>query len=280
MQMAKVARLDWLAKAGFAARGIVYILFGWIALSARGKADEGQKAVFDTVQEMPLGNILLTLIAIGLVAYGIYRLTCGFLDIDGKGDDLKGLAGRAAQVGSGIIHLVLGYAATQFLGGGGPHGAAADSENSKDAARTLLDLELGGVGLWIVAAGFLFDAGLQLRKAWKGSHMKQCAPDTPPFAKTIGQIGMATRAFVFALIAYSFVRVAQTDSAEQAKAAGSAVASLQESPTLYMLVAIGLILFGVFSLILARYRIVPAIDIAGAAKDGARAAQAKVAARD
>ena len=46
-----------------------------------------------------------------------------------------------------------------------------------------------------------------------------------------------------------------------------------------MLVAIGLILFGVFSLILARYRIVPAIDIAGAAKDGARAAQAKVSPR-
>ena len=274
--MARVARLDWIAKAGLTARGVVYILFGWIALSARSKTDQGQKAVFDTVQEMPLGNILLTLIAIGLFAYGVYRLTCGFLDIDGKGDDAKGLAGRAAQVGSGIFHLVLAYTATQFLGGQTPEGAAQGSKNSQDAARTLLDFELGDVGLWIVAAGFLFSAGVQVRKAWKGSHMKQMAADAPPFTKTIGQIGVVTRAFVFALIAWSFIRVAQTDNAEQAKAVGSAVASLQDNPNLYMLVAAGLILFGVFSLILAKYRVVPAIDVADAAQAGARAARAKI----
>lgn len=277
--MAQVARLDWIAKAGFAARGTVYILFGWIALSAGAKTKEGQKAVFDTVQEMPLGDLLLTLIALGLVAYGLFRITCGLLDIEGKGDDPKGLAGRAAQFFSGVFHLALAYTATQFLGGGKPEGGAEGSENSEQAAKTLLDLNLGDVGLWAVATGFFFAAGLQVRKAWKGSHMKQCAPDTPPFAKTIGQIGLATRGVVFAVIGYSFIRVAETNSAGQAKAAGAAVLSLRDSPTLYTLVACGLILFGVFSLILARYRIVPAIDVASAAKGKAHEAQAKIAAK-
>ena len=85
--MAKVARLDWLAKAGFAARGIVYILFGWIALSARGATKQGQKAVFDKVQDMPLGDLLLTVLALGLFAYGIFRLTSGLLVIEGYGDE-------------------------------------------------------------------------------------------------------------------------------------------------------------------------------------------------
>ena len=279
--MARVTRLDWIAKTGFAARGIVYILFGWIALSARGKTDEGQKAVFDKVQDMPLGDVLLTVLALGLLAYGVFRLTSGLLDIEGKGEEPKGLAGRAAQVGSGLFYLLLAYTASQFLGGGKPSGNATGSGSSQEAAKTLLDLDLGDVGLWLVALGFLAAAGLQVRKAFTGSHMKQCAPDTPAFAKTFGQIGLITRGLVFAVIAYSFIKVAQTNDPGQAKAGGAAIASLLgSSPMLYKLVAVGLIVFGVFSLILARYRIVPAIDIAGAAKDGARAAQAKVSARD
>ena len=266
--MANVTRLDWLAKAGFAARGIVYILFGWIALSARGKTDEGQKAVFDRVHDMPMGDVLLTLLALGLFAYGIFRLTSGFLDIEGKGDDPKGLAGRTAQVGGGLFYLLLAYTASQFIGGGEPEGDATGGESSQDAARTLLDFDLGTIGLWLVATGFLFAGGLQVRKAWKGSHMKQCAADTPAFAKTLGQVGLVTRGLVFAVIAYSFVKVAETDDPSQAKAGGAAIASLLgSSPTLYKLVAVGLIVFGVFSLILARYRVVPAIDVASAAKD-------------
>ena len=278
--MAKVTRLDWLAKAGFAARGIVYILFGWIALSARGKTNEGQKAVFDKVQDMPMGDVLLTLLALGLFAYGIFRLTSGFLDIEGKGDDSKGLAGRTAQVGSGLFYLLLSYTASQFLGGGKPSGNTTGSGSSQTAAKTLLDLDLGDVGLWLVALGFLAAAGMQVRKALKGSHMKQTAPDTPAFAKTLGQIGLIARGFVFGVIAYSFVKVAETNDPGQAKAGGAAIASLlSSSPTLYTLVAAGLIVFGVFSLILAKYRVVPAIDVASAAKGKAHDAKAKVAAK-
>jgi hypothetical protein len=264
--MAHAARLDWIAKVGFVARGLVYILFGLIALFTHSKADEGQKAVFDTVYDLPGGNLLLILIAIGLLAYGIYRVTCALLDVEGKGSEPKGLAGRAAQFGSGVIHLVLAYTATQFIGGERQATQGSGDAKSEEAARTILDLELGDVGLWLVAAGFFFAAALQVRKAWKGSHMKQCGSDTPPYAKTIGQIGLVTRGLVFAIVGYSFIRVADTESPGQAKALGSAVTSLQDTPTLYTAVACGLILFGLFSLLLARYRIVPAIDVVEAAR--------------
>lgn len=274
--MARMTRLDWIAKAGFVARGVVYILFGWIALSARAETKDGQKAVFEKVQDMPLGDLLLMLIALGLVAYGLFRIACALLDIERKGSELKGLAGRAAQFGSGLFHLALAYTATQFLGGGKPEGGAGGSENSQDAAKTLLDLDLGDVGLWAVALGFLVAAGVQVRKAWKGSHMKQVAPDTPAFAKTIGQVGLVTRGIVFAAIGYSFIRVAQTHSPGQAKAAGAAILSLRDNSVLFTFVACGLMLFGVFSLILAKYRIVPAIDVAAAAKGKAREVRSKL----
>lgn len=269
--MARAARLDWLAKAGFAARGVVYILFGWIALSARGDAEEGQSAVFDSVHDMPAGNLLLTAIAIGLLAYGVFRIVCALLDIEGKGSDAKGLLGRTSQFVSGIVHLALAWTATKFIDGK-QAGDSQGDQGSEAAARTLLDFELGDFGLWLVAAGFFFAAALQVRKAWKGSHMKQCAADTPHAAKTIGQIGLVTRGLIFAVVGYSFVEVAQSHSAGEAKALGSAVVSLRDNATLYTAVAVGLILFGVFSLLLARYRIVPAIDVLDAAKGGARSA--------
>ena len=275
--MARVTRLDWLAKAGYAARGIVYILFGWLALSARSNAEEGKEGVFDAIQDMPLGEILLPLTALGLLAYGIYRLTCAFLDVEGKGDEPKGLAGRAAQFGSGVIHLAMAYTATQFIGGGKTEAAGSDGETTREATRTLLDYELGDTGLWIIALGFFAAAAWQAYRAVKSKHMKNMSPDAPPFAETIGRVGVATRGLVFAVIGWSFVRAAQTESSEQAKGMGNAVASLSESGGLYTFVAVGLILFGVFSLIQARYRIVPAIDIADAAKSGAHAAGAKVA---
>jgi hypothetical protein len=273
--MARVTRLDWIAKAGYVARGLVYILFGWLALSARRNAEEGKEGVFDAIRDMPLGEILLPLTALGLLAYGIYRLTCAFLDTEGKGNEPKGLAGRGAQFFSGVIHLALAYTATQFVGGGKPEPNGADGEQTREATRTLLDLELGDVGLWLVALGFFAGAARQLYRAFKDKHMKHLEPDTPPFTKTIGKIGVATRGIVFGVIGYSFVRVAETDDPDQAKAMGSAVASLYEMGWVYTFVAVGLILFGVFSLIQAKYRIVPAVDVAGAAKDGAMAAGAK-----
>ena len=276
--MARVTRLDWIAKAGYAARGIVYILFGWLALSARSNAEKGKNGVFDAINDMPMGDALLTLTAIGLLAYGIYRLTCAFLDTEGKGDEPKGLAGRAAQFGSGVVHLALAYTATQFLGGDKTQ-AAADGDTTREATRTLLDFEVGDTGLWFVALGFFAAAVWQGYRAVKSKHMKNLAADAPRFAETIGRIGVATRGLVFAVIGWSFVRAAQTESAEQAKGMGTAVASLSENPTLYIFVAVGLILFGVFSLIQAKYRVVPAIDVKDAAQAGAARAKANVASK-
>lgn len=270
--MAQAARLDWLAKAGFAARGVVYIMFGWLALSARSSAKQGKNGVFDAIHDMPMGDVLLGLTALGLVAYGIYRLTCAFLDIERKGTEPKGMFGRAAQFLSGVVHLSLAYTATQFIGGGLNEPVANDGETTRYATRTLLDTELGDTGLWAMALGFIAAGLWQGYRAVKRKHMKLMAADAPHYTEIIGRIGVATRGLVFAVIGYSFVRAAETDSAEQVKGMGDAVASLSETGGLYTFVAVGLILFGVFSLIQARYRIVPPVDVIAAGRSRASAA--------
>ncbi|MFC4295244.1 DUF1206 domain-containing protein [Novosphingobium tardum] len=270
--MAKISRLDWLAKFGFAARGVLYILLGWIALNTRSRTDEGQGAVFDTLHDMPAGSLILGATLVGLVAYGIYRLACGVFDIDHKGSEPKGLGGRALQVGSGFTHLFLAFTGWKYLQGAKPANNAGD-RTSEQAAQTVLSMPMGSWVLILVGIVFFGAAAEQLRKAWRKSHMKGCSAEAPPFVCTIGQIGLASRAVVFAIVGWSFLRAAWTEDHHAARGLGSALAALRGHDTAYVLAAAGMILFGVFSLLLARYRIVPPVDVvkAGRAKAAALA---------
>jgi len=263
--MPDFSRLDWLARLGFTARGLLYILFGAIALLWEHRADEGQSAVFETLVGVPGGWILLTGVILGLIAYGVFRAVSGWLDVERKGSDAKGWAGRIAQLGSGLIHLGLAASATRFLLGWVRHRDEVDT--GEEAARTALSLPLSDVWLYVAAIGFVFAGGLHIRKAWKASHMKQCRHDTPPFACTIGRIGLITRGAIFGVVGWSFLKVAQTHEAGKAMSAGKALSELRSHHTIYLLLCAGLILFGLFSLLLARYRIVPPIDVVERAKD-------------
>lgn len=276
--MAQVARLDWIARLGFFARAIVYILLGYIALNTASRADEGQSAVFEMLRGMPGGSALLIVTAVGLFAYGIFRLFCAFLDLDGKGSDWKGIAQRAGQFVSAVAHMLLGYTAWKFTSQLNPSGGG--DQKSQQAAQTLIDLPLGPLLLGLVGVYFLITAGSQAMKAWKASFMHEIAADAPPFTRTLGQIGHAARAAVFVVIGWSLIKAAWFQQEERAHAIGGALASLRENNVVYMAVAAGLLIFGLFSLVLARYRIVPDVDVGAVAKQAAnKATQGRVNSR-
>lgn len=259
--MAQVARLDWLAKLGFLARAVVYTLLGYIALNTAGKASEGQNAVFERLREMPAGTLILTLTALGLLAYALFRLIGAIIDIDRVGDDTKGWFKRTGQFVSGAAHGLLAYTAWQYtsrLGQGG--GGGGGDGGSQKAAGTLIDMPLGEILLGLVGLYFFVIAGSQATKAWTASFMREIAPSAPRYTRPLGRAGHAARAVVFAVIGLSMVRAAWFEDVGEAKAIGGALQSLRDNATLYPLVAIGLITFGLFSFILARYRIVPQVD--------------------
>ena len=56
------------------------------------------------------------------------------------------------------------------------------------------------------------------------------------------------------------VQAAWLDSEAQVKGLGDALATLRDNGSMYTLVAIGLMLFGIFSMAVSRYRIIPDID--------------------
>ena len=64
-----------------------------VALGAREESPDKGGAL-RTIAEQPFGRGLLTVLALGLAAYALWRLAQGFLDRDNEGEGPKGLAKR------------------------------------------------------------------------------------------------------------------------------------------------------------------------------------------
>jgi hypothetical protein len=236
-----------LVRLGYAARGIVYVLLGYLALSTRGEAREGASSVFDYLQDVPLGSALLWVIAIGLLAYSAFKLISA-------GSDAKGAVKRVGDLASGFAYAFLAYAAFQFATGG-KH--AAEGGQSQHMAGSVMDWAVGPVVLGIVGLGFIAGAFVQAKSAATADFMKHVAGRAPSAVEAVGRAGSAARAVVFALIGWSLVQSAWLVQSGKAKGLGEAILALRAHGVIYALVAIGLLLFGVFSLVMARYRIIP-----------------------
>jgi uncharacterized protein DUF1206 len=92
-------RLSWqlLARIGYIARGIVFLLIGGLsalaALGAGQRVADGKDALRSLLGQ-PFGRVLLIAIAIGLLCFAAWRLSQSILDADRKGNDPAALARR------------------------------------------------------------------------------------------------------------------------------------------------------------------------------------------
>ena len=255
MAIDKSQKFITLVRLGYAARGLTYILLGMLALGTSGKAKDGAKGVFDYLQDMPLGTPLLWLLALGLLAYALFKLMSGIANLENYPDDGMGAAKRIGQVASGVIHLFLSYAAYKFATGG--HTSSSEGGGEGAMAQPVMDFALGPVIIGLVGAGMLIGAVMQARQAVTGDFMKHIGGHAPRAIAAIGRAGHAARAIVFAIIGWSLMRAGWFANENAVKGLGESLLSLRDNGLIYTLVAIGLLLFGAFSLVVARYRIIP-----------------------
>lgn len=245
--MARIGRLETLTRIGFAARGIMYILIGALAFQS-GRTEDGAGAL--ATLDSDFGRLALAFMTLGFVGYGLWRLSEAAIDTQGHGRDAKGIAVRASGAVSGIIHLSLATVAAKLAldqGGSGGDGTRA-------GAAAAMGLP-GGSLLLGVAAGALFVAGaFQLLRAVKADFTKHLDARATQQAWVVwlGRAGHAARGIVFLLMGWFFLRAAWASDAGEAGGVGQALDSLPES--LRPVVAAGLFLFGLFSLVEARHR--------------------------
>ena len=251
--MASEGKFQLLVRLGFLARAVVYVLLGYLALQSRSAIEDGPKDVFAFVQDIPLGTPLLYLCTVGLLGYALFRLSSLVLDTEHAGSDGKGWAKRIGHGASGVGHLILAYTAFQFAQGGSGSGGS----NAQDAASTVLSVDFGGVVLGLVGLAFMLGGAFQAYKGISGSFMDRISHAAPDATRWLGLAGYLARSVVFLIIGWSLARSGWFGSSDQVKSIGGAMSSLADDGLWFTLVASGMLIFGIFSSLLARYRVVP-----------------------
>jgi hypothetical protein len=247
--MLAAGKFETLTRVGFAARGIMYILVGVLALRA-GRTEDGAGAL--STLDSGWGRLALAAMALGFLAYGLWRLSEAAIDTQGHGKDAKGAVVRASGAVSGLIHLALAAFTARLALGAGRGGSGGDS--TRDGAAAALDLPGGTLLLGLAAVALLVAGGFQLVRAVRADFVKNLDPEAAhrPWVIWLGRAGHGARGIVFLLIGWFLARSAWSDDAGEAGGIEKALDSLPES--LRMAVAAGLLLFGLFSLVEARHR--------------------------
>lgn len=252
-----------LARAGYAAKGVIYLIMGMLALTAAlgGSATPtDQKGAFETIVEHPFGQFLLLVVSIGLVGYALWCLCQGILDVDGKGTSAKGIVTRAGYAVVGIMYLTLAFAAFK-LATGGSAGSSSDAA-TRDFTAQLLAKPLGVALVVLAGLGALAIAGVLYYRAWKADfesliRAKELGQKGKDLLVTLGRIGYAALGVVFTEISLFLVVAALRHNANEAQGLGGALRQMEQQPygrLLVALVALGLVAYGVYSVASARYR--------------------------
>ncbi len=243
---------------GFAAKGLVYVLLGALAVMAAvgsGGQVAGTQDVLQTIAQQPFGAFLLGATAVGLAGYAVYRLTAAVTGKPFRGDDHEA-AQRVGAAASGIVHIGLTIAAVQILVGG-QAGGGGETWIAKALGVTGGNLIIGAIGIGTIIAG-----AQQAYKAYsldftKRLRTSQLSAKAREWLVRLGRFGLAARAVVFPMIGLGLVKVAMTNNPSQYQALGTSLAELSAQSygnVLLGVVALGLAAYGVYMFACAKYR--------------------------
>ena len=147
--------IDPAMRFGFAARGGVYLIVALLALAAAllGGAAEGTKGALEELLRQPFGQLLLGLVALGLLAYALYRVLSAVLDLDCYGRGFRGIAARLGMAASALTHAALAFYALSLIWRLGGNGGGEEALTAGLMAQPFGLWLVGLTGAAVVAAG-------------------------------------------------------------------------------------------------------------------------------
>ncbi len=253
--------VEILGRAGLAARGVMYMIVGWLAIQV-AVGHLGHKAdpsgAMRLVASTPVGAFALWLLAIGFVGLTVWRLSEAVYG--GPGREGRKTGTRVAAAFRVLLYGFLAFTILKFaLGLGAP---PSSNKTSRDLTATLMR-HPGGVALVGLLGVALISGGVFLAcKAWERDFLKnlrlaQMSPRVRRAVEVLGRAGGVARGTVFTAAGIFLLVAAVHARPGQAKGIDAtlrALASTPAGPWLLAAVAIGLILFGVYSCAEARWR--------------------------
>lgn len=251
--------LNALASAGFVARGVTYALIGLLALAiAFGKpAPEADRTgALQEVAVQPFGRILLWLLVIGFAAMALWRFAQAFYGVDGRG---RHGADEALAAARGVLYAVFCFGTFEFV----RHDTLPQSTNqqSQDFTATAMAhsggrILVGLVGAVIAGIGVYMIRNGLTRSFRKELQFGNATRRTRTVVERLGVIGNVARGIVFAALGVFMIVAAVRFDPSEAKGIDATLRSFAHTPFgpwLLAVVAVGLFVFGVYSMCEARW---------------------------
>lgn len=254
-----VGRIGWLAK------GVVYALTGVLALTVAAHPFNGsdgeanQTGAIAKIAQQPFGELLLWVMAIGLLIYAAWRLVTVALpaDVDGHA-----VLKRIGYVVSAVIYIALAITAISLARH--PGSTATGTTKGEDSRIGSFTSDVMGWtgGRWLVAliglvvigiGGYFLHKGLT-RKFEKEVEHRAVGPFSWDVIRTMGVVGWIGRAAMMGLIGFFLVRAAYRFDANEARGLDDSLRHIADSPVgvaLVIVVGIGLIVYGAFCIVTA-----------------------------
>jgi hypothetical protein len=259
--------------AGFFTKGVVYILVGVLTFMAAfglGGDVTSTDGVIKFLLQLPLGSILVGLVALGLFAYTLWRLAQMWLRPKKNGskkpDDWKGFFTRFRYFYSAVFYAIIAYSFAKplvsDLTGSAQAGAPSEgNEQQKAALGEILSHEWGTMLIWALAIIVGAQAIWQFRLAYTARFMKKIDkyPDLKheyEFIRKSGRFGYAARGVVFGIISFFLIKVILSHNADVYKGTEGALQyllSFSYGSLLLGATATGLIGYGIFNMMVARH---------------------------
>jgi hypothetical protein len=244
---------------GLTARGVLYILIGWIAILVaigRSSHEADQQGALQLLAGQSYGLVSLWLLGIGFAGYALWRLSEAAFGVTGEG---SGAGPRLKSLIRALIYAFFAYQSFKIItGAGGGSQAAKQQDLTASVMRHPGGRWLVGiVGLAIVIVGVVLVLEGIRRKFMKFLQLSQLSPRMRRIVERVGMIGTAARGAVFALAGVLVIEAAITYKPAKAGGIDKALLTLRGQPFgefLLVIAALGLIIFGIYGLCEARWR--------------------------
>ena len=248
----------FLARAGLTARGVIYILVGWVALLValgHSSREADQQGALHLLAGKSYGMVSLWLLGIGFAAYALWRLSEAAFGVTAEP---PGAGPRLKSLGRAVLYAGFAYLTFSVISGT----RHSQSRQQQDMTATVMRHTegrwlVGIVGLIVVIIGLILVSEGVRSKFMKYLQTGQMSPRTRKVVKLLGMIGTIARGLVFALAGALVIDAAITHKASQAGGIDKALLTLRNQPFgefLMVVAALGLAVFGVYGLCEARWR--------------------------
>jgi len=250
-----------LGRAGMVCYGLVHIIVAYLAIQV-ALGDSGQQAdqngAIQEVGATSFGAVVLWVLAVGLIAYGLWQLGMaagGFGWVQKKG---KRTRRRIGAVAKAVVGISLGIYAARLVTGSGS--GQSGNQRQQEFTAKLLALPAGPFLVGIVAAIVLGVAVSEIRKGIKKSFLQdldlQDLPNgTQQWVRRLGVFGYIAKGVVFGIVGVLLLFAAFQSNPEEAGGLDRALKTLAAQPfgaVALIVVAVGFAAFGVYCFAAAR----------------------------